>query len=129
MRIYGWLDYRSFEFRSEQWTTQQIVDTVRSGNEPAVESWKNGLLITGRRSHRSLPLAQHMINHGTWPVPPLVFDNRDQLAEPDGNLLSRYRLLEGHHRLGYLRAMHESAEFSPSLEHKLWLATGRPLHT
>jgi len=119
---YDWLNYRELSFRREVWKTRRILDDVRSWphedptelfsatflNEPVIQSeW----------------LVSRMKEVGSWPSPPIVLANPNALREPSGCELGRpYHLLEGHRRIGYLRAIvHSQGVVMP--EHSLWVVT------
>jgi hypothetical protein len=75
--------------------------------------------LQGVDSPRMNRLAKYMEENGTWPIPPLVFDN------PDGRFLSScglpykepYDLLEGHHRMAILYALGLHTTGS----HRVWI--------
>ena len=118
---FGWLDYRQFRFTREEWQTSVILDLVISSNERDVDYWTQEL--------REFPEVQQqclgafMINNGTWPSPPLVLDNTHGLRRPSGQPLSRYHLLEGHHRLAFLRGLAADQRWQPAPTHLMWLVT------
>jgi hypothetical protein len=63
---------------------------------------------------------------GTWPVAPLVIAATTELTFPEeanfrGATLGSYSLVEGHHRLGYLRALAENQKWPGASNHDLWL--------
>ncbi|HVR95447.1 MAG TPA: hypothetical protein VMW27_02460 [Thermoanaerobaculia bacterium] len=118
---YGWLDYRQFRFSREEWPTGKLLDLVTSGNERDVDYWTQEL--------RKFPEVQQeglgafMISKGTWPSPPLILDNAHGLQRPSGQPLSRYHLLEGHHRLAFLRGIATNPRWQVAPSHELWLVT------
>ena len=101
--LFGWLDYRRFRFSREEWQTSKLLELVISSNERDMDIWTQEL--------REFPEVQQqrlgafMINNGTWPSTPLVLDNTNEIRRPSGQPLSRYHLLEGHHRLAFLRGL------------------------
>lgn len=121
LRLWGWLDPYSLSFREVLWSTEDVASQISSFNEPAVEDWKSQLSESRELSKNKL--GSYMITSGTWPVPPIVLDNVGAIAAPDGTSLTRYHLLEGYHRLAYLRALHENEHWTPKAEHRLWLAS------
>ena len=71
------------------------------------------------------PLAQMMLSARTWPVPIIVLDNPGEHADRYGDPMGRFRLLEGHLRLTYLRCLdHRGAA---AAAHAVWLARATPI--
>ena len=65
---------------------------------------------------------QNMQENGTWPVPPIVLNYERDLYATNGRVLrAPYNLLEGHHRLGYLKNLAEQGDYILD-QHKIWLA-------
>ncbi|HEX4497546.1 MAG TPA: hypothetical protein VIE43_17865 [Thermoanaerobaculia bacterium] len=118
--LFGWLDYRQFRFSREEWQSVQ-VESVMSSNEPTVEGWSQ--LFRESQCRRKNRLGAFMINEGTWPVPPIVLDNTNGICSPAGQQLSRYHLLEGHHRLAYLRGLIADPRWEVEPSHEIWLVT------
>lgn len=116
---YGWLDFGTLSFAREVWPVQRILSSVRAFNEAAVESWKT--LLFADADFYDSPLGTFMIEHGTWPVAPVVIDNAACFGMPDGKAIHRWELIEGHHRLAYLRALAERDQVQAT--HALWLVT------
>jgi hypothetical protein len=114
-----WLSWGNLRFSLEIWQTGTILKSVAPTNRPIIESWKLGLLQ--RRGFQRSNLGKYMIEQGTWPTPPLLFDNAQGLVNPDGERLNRYHLVEGHHRLAYLHALTESPHWQARPSHDLWV--------
>lgn len=121
MHRYSWLDFHSLAFTLRTWSTGDILAKVTAWNETAVESWKKALLTN--QSFQSSRLGRYMISEGTWPVPPIIFNNTTGIKMPDGSEIAEWELIEGHHRLAYLRALNISDEWDVSTEHTLWILT------
>ncbi|MBK5275826.1 MAG: hypothetical protein JJE30_12330 [Desulfuromonadales bacterium] len=73
MHRYSWLDFRSLVFSPQTWSTEDILAKVTAWNETAVENWKKALLTN--QGFQSSRLGRYMISEGTWPVPPIIFNN------------------------------------------------------
>jgi hypothetical protein len=116
---YSWFDLGALTFSLEIWRTEEIIQRITAWNEMAVENWKKALL--GHSGFQGSRLGQYMIDEGTWPVPPIVFCNNGDLKMPDGSSIAESELVEGHHRLAYLRALEVSKVWSASPEHPLWI--------
>ncbi|MNH33955.1 hypothetical protein D3C79_945160 [compost metagenome] len=62
-----------------------------------------------------------MLSRGTWSEPIIVLAPEPGACYPDGQPLPQpYCLLEGHHRLGYLRSM-ATDELPLQPEHQVWI--------
>lgn len=120
-RTYGWLDWRQWRFEEQCWPTERILTQVQPAEERLIHSW--AYQLTHDRGFQRSWLGARLIEDGTWPVAPIVLDNHLGLCPPRGKPLHRYHLVEGHHRLAYLHALHEHETWSPQAEHRIWLAT------
>lgn len=118
---YSWLDLGSIRFTSERWKTEDILSKVTAWNEIAVENWKKALLTN--QGFQSSRLGCYMISKGTWPVPPIIFNNTTDIRMPDGSEIAKWELIEGHHRLAYLRAIEIVDDWEVCAEHPLWILT------
>lgn len=122
VRVFGWLELTQLQFQKQEWTTHQIVSQVRACNEKLVENWKVAYRDGGRAGQpfRQSKLGKFMRVQGTWPLAPLIMPNP---ITPD-NFGSQWPLLvEGHHRLAYLRALYESQEETLLSHHWVWLVS------
>src|SRR5215204_681942 len=65
-------------------------------------------------------LARVMERRRTWPVPPIILDNREPLPELRFPKLPRhFVVIEGHRRLGFVRSLAAEGMIAP--EHTVWL--------
>lgn len=117
--LFGWLDYRRFYFEAYQRLTTFLQHEVRTDNEAAVECWSK-LLREDESFRRQSELGSYMLSRGTWPIPPILLDNSDGLVDPQGKPLGRHHLLEGHHRLAYLRSLAMPPAIETRPLHKVW---------
>ncbi len=118
---FSWLAFEKLSFREESWETERIINTIRAWNEEAVTSWKKAFYTSPDwRTGRLIPF---MYENGTWPVPPLVIDNFNGSIFPKQSAITRWLLVEGHHRLAYLRALYENPEWTTTNQHSLWVIT------
>lgn len=115
----GWLDFQEFIFREESWETSRIIDEVKAWNEEAVRCWKEAFYISS--DWQVGLLVTYMYSQGKWPVPPVVIDNTMGLFAPSKGHLARWELVEGHHRLAYLRALFEHPEWRVEEKHRVWV--------
>jgi hypothetical protein len=102
---FSWLWLPALKFKPERWSVNRILRDVRG--------WpKHGLIENWAKYFRTDPdaqsdwLATYMRQAGTWPQPPIVIENNRQLQRPDGlELAAPFQLMEGHHRMGFFRAL------------------------
>lgn len=118
---HGWFDFRLFRFELSKRPTHFFLNDVLTSNEPAIQDW--ALAIKTNRQFQEYNLGSYMITNGTWPVPPLVLDNPTDLIDPRGDTLGRYHLLEGHHRLAYLKGLAMEPATANRREHSVWWVT------
>jgi len=118
---YAWLEFEKLLFREEMWETERVIHEIKAWNEPAVESWKTAFFKTPE--FKVGPLITFMHQNGTWPEPPLILDNFNGLRMPDQSAIARWELIEGHHRLAYLRALYENPNWRTIKQHSLWIVT------
>lgn len=117
---HGWLDYRRLRFDLTEMPTSCLLQMVLTSNEQAVSGWSRA--IRTDNDFQETRLGQYMLRAGTWPVPPVVLYNPSGLVKAQGAALGRYHLLEGHHRLAYLKGLFIPPPI-PALEfHEVWKA-------
>ena len=116
---YSWLNFSSLDFKLEKWNKEHIFENVKAWNEMAVESWKKQFL--SNPNFQMSRLGTYMIERRTWPVPPIVLNNTQRLKMPAGHDIAEWELVEGHHRLAYLKALDLSEDFNILDDHFLWI--------
>lgn len=114
---YAWLDFHRFNFRNEMWSTERVVAEVQTWNEATVKGWER-LIYDGHPR----ALESFMLEKGTWPVPITVIEEPKSIPRRQARRLFRepYQLLEGHHRLAYLRAL--ARDNRTASTHRIWIA-------
>jgi hypothetical protein len=107
---FDWLWLPDLNFTLESWPLSRILAEIQGWpNHGLIESWTN-YLRTNPQAENDWLVAQ-MVREGTWPQPPMVIENTTDLQRPDGFRLSApFQLMEGHHRLGFLRALADTPE-------------------
>ncbi|MCS3457096.1 hypothetical protein M2366_003209 [Aeromonas sp. BIGb0405] len=120
---WSFIDLAQHRFECEAWPTAQIVTQVGSRHMEAIARWQE--LLNHNSYVRRSWLGDYMLSQGSWPEPIIVLATDEQSRYPDGRAMpAPYCLLEGHHRLAYLRAMaFEGASQQPL--HQIWLC--RPI--
>ncbi len=121
-QLWGWLEFETLDFAMQAWTLAKVAEQVRTLNEEATSSWAKDFNEGGITAASKLGI--YMARVGTWPVPPIVLDNSSGLVLPKRNVaLPRWCLLEGHHRLAYLRVLKSRNRALD--EHRVWVARKR----
>lgn len=122
---WGWLGFSRLSFVRDTWPAAEILENVRATRQHLIDGWAWSLI--NNAGFRRTWLGRQMIETGTWPVAPIVLSNANRLFGPSGELLHRFHLMEGHHRLAYLHALVQHPEWQPRSEHDLWLVTVSPV--
>ena len=124
--LYSSLGYENllFEEHPEEWYTEDVpLETC--GAFEAIQSyaaWYDQHVETMNYEW----LCKYMTEHGTWPEPIIMLDNRDGIrleAEAGSEAGRPYHLLEGHRRLGFFLALKRRHALAAT--HKVWVAVLR----
>ncbi|WP_349920179.1 hypothetical protein [Aeromonas veronii] len=116
---WSFIDLASHDFQCEHWLTARILADIDSRHMEVIERW--GELLRHNRYVRRSWLGEKMLTLGTWTEPIIVLDPALVASSPDGQPLpGPYCLLEGHHRLGYLRSMAQDG-LPLQDEHQVWV--------
>jgi hypothetical protein len=118
---FTWLPLSRGVFDLQSWSREQVIG-VRFDDEvhrPRSEQERRGAFLRKEHYGQRGWLARVMERRGTWPVPPIILDNREP---PD---CSRFRklprgqvLIEGHCRLAIARSL--NAEHRLAENHCVW---------
>ncbi|MGL6546463.1 hypothetical protein ACSZM6_17145 [Aeromonas caviae] len=116
---WSFIDLASHQFECEHWPTAQIIEQIDSRHMEVIDRW--GEMLRSNRYVRRSWLGDDMLHRGTWSEPVIVLATAPGTCYPDGHPLPHpYCLLEGYHRLGYLRSM--AADGAPlQAQHALWI--------
>lgn len=126
---YGWLNLPLLTFCQETWPTDRVLAEVNEWEGHGLIEKMTRLLRTDSEQQQHW-LGVRMIGTGTWPVPIMIIRNSCGLKRPDGlRLWSPYHLMEGHHRLGYLRALVEDDRWQPAERHEVLAVSVDPSET
>ncbi|MEG0008712.1 MAG: hypothetical protein RR761_11860 [Aeromonas sp.] len=116
---WSFIDLASHQFEREEWPTTRVLSEIDSRHMEVIERW--GEMLRHNRYVRRSWLGEKMLSTGTWSEPIIVLAPGPGDCYPDGQPLPRpYCLLEGHHRLGYLRSMAEDG-LALQERHQLWV--------
>lgn len=119
---WSFIDLARHHFELQSWPRERLLQ-IGSRHMEAIERWQE--LLSHNSYVRRSWLGDYMLHQGSWPEPIIVLATDEQSLYPDGRAMPvPYCLLEGHHRLAYLRAMTlEGAQLQPL--HQVWLC--RPI--
>ena len=116
---WSFIDLASHRFECESWSTARIVGEIDSRHIEVIDRW--GEMLRHNRYVRRSWLGEKMLSEGSWPEPVIVLASTAGDSYPNGQPLPHpYCLLEGHHRLGYLRAMAQDGE-PLQAQHQVWV--------
>lgn len=120
------VDYR---FELQEWPAQQITEirsrlsNFQEGNPACQEQGE--YLVEHFPTGKPYKTAEYMLQHGEWPVPIIVLDNRDghmaadKVDVPWKALPVAYTLIEGHRRFPIGLHLLRTDRLKPTL--KVWL--------
>jgi hypothetical protein len=118
---WGWLPMERLRFAIESWDTTTILRDVAVTHPKSVESWYWSFRC--RRNYQETSLGRFMIAHATWPTRPLIL--RVPASERPAHILPLH-LMEGHHRVAYLRALRDDSRWRAADWHEVWAVTFGP---
>jgi len=116
---YGWIDYHNVQFILETWSTEEIFRVEECYDfEGVVENYQQ--TANDKNVMRGEDLKSWK-EAGTWRTP-IVILKTDNILNPPIVFKNPYQLIEGHTRLGRLKAFNEKDSlFKISRSHQLWL--------
>lgn len=121
---YAWLDYDKLLFALESWPTRDLLSLH------VVEDYRDCVHTRERcQSFDEFCCIKkdlvHWKEHGTWRTPPILLDVSSLGHLPPGKeLVAPHQLIEGHNRLGYLKAMNGMAlrgKATLAVAHQVWV--------
>lgn len=115
---WGWLDFRNLAFEKQTWATDRVLQL--RARDDSIPEHRRSILFDDRWPTKTW-LEKYMASRGTWPRPILVFCTADVALAPAARLPQPYVLMEGHRRLGYIRALADHNLARPA--HSVWLVT------
>lgn len=106
LRNYAWIDFSRVTFIREAWATQRLADLrVIGAFQEFVRERASGLAALDDFGCKHEDL-DHWRKFGTWRVPPIAIDvHRLGSVPAQSDIPERFQLVEGHSRMGYLRAL------------------------
>lgn len=125
LQNYAWIDFSRVTFIREVWETQRLADLrVIENFQNFVDERTSG--FTSVDDFACVPKdLEHWRTFGTWRVPPIAIDVHQLGAVPaHSDIPGRFQLVEGHSRMGYLRALQRIAPTRLAAEHEIFVLTG-----
>jgi hypothetical protein len=122
---YAWIDFTTVEFTKERWTTERlcalrVIDDYRDFVEERAAMFTSIKDFFPTKRDR-----EHWWSLGSWRVPPVLIDIEGLGPIPHhSDIVGRFQLVEGHSRIGYLRAfarIGDSAEGQLAREHEVYI--------
>jgi hypothetical protein len=117
---FSWFEPTRASFSEEEWSTNRILREIEHWHEGGVEM-EVAKFLEERSYRETFGLSKFMRENGTWPVAPIVFDNENGQQIQFGGGSPRYVMLEGMHRLGFLRGMKQLEPERLLQKHRVWL--------
>jgi len=126
---YPYFDIGKYKITRLKMTTQEIYDMIRYGENDKLDFWYEDF---DRYNKEYIPdeeeekyLFNYMRVYTTWPISPVVVDNRKLLCKRLGfkNGGKPLHLVEGTHRISYLNRMLEIKIIDPKSEHEILMIT------
>jgi hypothetical protein len=130
---YSKLKSRAYEFELVAWPCERIVEIYSTWDD--YDPTHAGCLIKGEElvttlmlSREMYPTARYMLDHGNFPAPIIVLDNRDghhnteypqHYTVPDG-----YVLMEGHARFNIATYLQKIGRLNKTVD--VWMMKKRP---
>ena len=115
---WGWLPMERLRFAIERWAIDTILTEVAVTHPSSVKSWYWS--FRRDRQFQQTNLGTFMIAHATWPTRPLIL--RVPAGERPAHVMPLH-LMEGHHRLAYLRALRDDDRWTADDYHEVWAVT------
>ena len=103
---FGWLPSAPYRFRLIDWPAKRVCEIRTIWNDYAADPTQpiahGRYLVEEHRVQLGYKLADYMVEHGTFPVPPVMLDNSDgHLTNERGSSVvypAGFILVEGHRR-------------------------------
>ena len=126
---YAWIDFSTVAFTKERWTTERLC-ALR-----VIEAYRDfvderaAMFSSIKEFFPTKPDREHWRTVGTWRVPPVVIHAEGLAPVPSySDLVGRFQLVEGHSRMGYLRAfarIGDSSEGRLAPDHEVYVLRRR----
>jgi hypothetical protein len=134
---FQWLPSKDYRFKLVKWPSSEMP-LIRSGwtnwSEDHAECLEQGCdLVEKHHPAWEYPTVRYLLEHGDFPTPIVVLDNRDgHLKQGQGDvpeweaLPETYILIEGHRRFNIALYLHATQRIQPSVSVWLMEADRRP---
>lgn len=100
-------------------TTEDIYSKIKYDNNQELNFWYEHINSESNlKSLSDYPILQTIINNGTWELPPVIIKNKLAKKLGDKNYGAPIHLIEGTHRVSYLRRWFEKGNIDKHKEHE-----------
>ena len=119
-RRFQWFRVKDFDFYFENWTAERIHREIRfdEGRGRELDLWYKHVEDGWGKAGLSSLLHNMEENH-TWPLPPVVFEFPKIFSAEGRVKLTPVHLIEGTHRVSYLKKILLNAWIKNESEHRL----------
>lgn len=131
---YQYLDLSNYSFDLVRWPAERLAEILTIWNRYDTDHTKclsHGRdLVDDWEFNEPYPTSAYMLEHGDFPAPIIVLDNRDSHINPETvefdyqSLPEGYVLMEGHRRFNIALHLHSARRLKPEVH--LWLMTKIP---
>ena len=111
---FHWFQLEDFSFTFENWTAERIHREIRYDAGENLDWHYHHFKIK-----KLIPLLTKMEEDHTWPMPPVVFVFSSSFTTKDKANITPVHLIEGTHRVSYLKKFLLDGFISPESKHKL----------
>lgn len=113
---FPWFNVNSFTFTFEYWSAESIHEKIKYDYGEELEFWYQQV----DRNDQRLTLLQFMVSNLTWPIPVVIFDFVGlKIDDKFKKRLTEFHLIEGTHRVSYLKRLLCLGKIDPSSAHKI----------
>lgn len=118
---YSFLNFNEMRFTKEEWSKDDIFTLIKSYDDGMINNLGYQLYKCENKSW----LQDYMLKHMTWPVPIIVFENKESSYLNDRRMKMGvpFHLLEGHLRLNYFREIYRTEKETLKDIHFIWKVT------
>lgn len=101
---FPWFSNDVFTYRFENWKADQIHETVKYDRGEELDFWYDHVKLN---PDPRLTLLKYMFDEKTWPTPVVIFDfsENPEVIQNLGDRITPIHLIEGTHRVSYLKKM------------------------
>lgn len=114
IRRFPWFQLESFAYAFSEFTADWIDSNVLYDDNEPLDWWYFHV-----ESERPFPLCEYMRANHTWPTEPVIFDFGSRLVSLGSAPSITYHLIEGTHRISYLKRLLQKRSIRPNSIHRI----------